>query len=181
MLERLCAKDGQFVCGRATGVDIHGNTLTMENQRDLSQFDDIAEENGVVAVWPQGHDNSWNSGYCCSTAGEMQLNDTGLILEIIDKVVANHSIDESRIYLTGWSNGCSLSQNSPTTTAKSSLRWPVCPTTSLMTRGLSIRPYLSWKSTGWRTKSSSLQRRHSLPNLDAQKHGAIQNLCSGRK
>ena len=31
-------------------LDIHGNTLTMENQRDLSQFDDIAEENGVVAV-----------------------------------------------------------------------------------------------------------------------------------
>ena len=91
-------------------LDIHGNTLTMENQRDLSQFDDIAEENGVVAVWPQGHDNSWNSGYCCSTAGEMQLNDTGLILEIVDRVVANHSIDESRIYLTGWSNGCSLSQ-----------------------------------------------------------------------
>ena len=29
-------------------LDIHGNTLTMENQRDLSQFDDIAEENGVV-------------------------------------------------------------------------------------------------------------------------------------
>ena len=34
-------------------IDLHGNTLTMQNQRDLSQFDDIAEENGVIAVWPQ--------------------------------------------------------------------------------------------------------------------------------
>ena len=31
------------------------------------------------------------------------LNDTGLILEIVDRVVANHSVDE-QIYLTGWSN-----------------------------------------------------------------------------
>ena len=26
-------------------IDLHGNTLTMQMQRDLSQFDDIAEEN----------------------------------------------------------------------------------------------------------------------------------------
>ena len=43
-------------------IDLHGNTLTMENQRALSEFDEIAEENGVIAVWPQGFDNSWNSG-----------------------------------------------------------------------------------------------------------------------
>ena len=28
------------------------------NQRALSEFDEIAEENGVIAVWPQGFDNS---------------------------------------------------------------------------------------------------------------------------
>ena len=47
-------------------IDLHGNTLTMQNQRDLSEFDDLAEDNGFIAVWPQGYDNSWNSGYCCS-------------------------------------------------------------------------------------------------------------------
>ncbi len=41
-------------------IDLHGNTLTMENQRALSEFDEIAEENGVIAVWPQGFDNSYN-------------------------------------------------------------------------------------------------------------------------
>ena len=44
-------------------IDLHGNTLTMQNQRDLSEFDDLAEENGFIGVWPQGYDNSWNSGY----------------------------------------------------------------------------------------------------------------------
>ena len=88
-------------------IDLHGNTVTMENQRGLSEFDEIAEEKGAIAVWPQGFDNSWNAGYCCSSAGELQLNDTGFILEIVNKVVTNHSVDENRIYLTGWSNAVS--------------------------------------------------------------------------
>ena len=29
-------------------IDLHGNTLTMQMQRDLSQFDDIAEENSCL-------------------------------------------------------------------------------------------------------------------------------------
>ena len=91
-------------------IDLHGNTVTMENQRTLSEFDEIAEENGVIAVWPQGFDNSWNAGYCCSSAGELGLNDTGLIMELVDRVASNHSVDEDRIYLTGWSNGCALSK-----------------------------------------------------------------------
>ena len=91
-------------------IDLHGNTLTMEDQRALSEFDEIAEDNGAIAVWPQGFENSWNAGYCCSAAGELGLNDTGLIMEIVGRVVTNHSVDESRVYLTGWSNGCALSQ-----------------------------------------------------------------------
>ena len=32
-------------------IDLHGNTVTMENQRKLSEFDDIAEENGVCLLY----------------------------------------------------------------------------------------------------------------------------------
>ena len=91
-------------------IDLHGNTVTMQNQRILSEFDEIAENNGVMAVWPQGHNNSWNAGYCCSTAGQMGLNDTGFILDMIEIIALNHSVDVNRIYLTGWSNGCIMSQ-----------------------------------------------------------------------
>ena len=31
-------------------IDLHGNTLTMQDQRNLSDFDDIASENGAIAV-----------------------------------------------------------------------------------------------------------------------------------
>tara|TARA_B100000945_G_scaffold146448_1_gene117264 strand:- start:11706 stop:12671 length:966 start_codon:yes stop_codon:yes gene_type:complete len=169
-------------------IDLHGNTLTMENQRALSEFDEIAEENGVIAVWPQGFDNSWNSGYCCSSAGELQLNDTGLIVEIVNKVVMNHSVDENRIYLTGWSNGCSLSQklaneHSDIFAAIACMSYyllddPVpyyTPIPIMEIHGLLDQIILY-----------SNDAIH-LPNLEAQEHGAIQNLlqwadmngCSG--
>ena len=157
-------------------IDLHGNTLTMQNQRDLSQFDDIAEENGVIAVWPQGYDNSWNSGYCCSTAGEMQLNDTGLILEIIGRVVANHSIDESRVYLTGWSNGCSLSQklandHSDVFAAIACMSYYLLEDPS---PDYSPIPIMEIHGLEDQIILYSNDAIH-LPNMDAQKHGAIQN------
>ncbi|MEC8519432.1 MAG: prolyl oligopeptidase family serine peptidase, partial [Candidatus Thermoplasmatota archaeon] len=108
---------------------------------------------------------------------EMQLNDTGLILEIVDRVVANHSIDESRIYLTGWSNGCSLSQklandHSEVFAAVACMSYYLLddprpdysPIPIMEIHGLEDQIILY-----------SNDAIH-LPNLDAQKHGAIQNL-----
>ena len=158
-------------------IDLHGNTLTMQNQRDLSEFDEIAEENGVIGVWPQGFDNSWNSGYCCSSAGELQLNDTGLILEIVGRVVANHSVDENRIYLTGWSNGCSLSQklandHSDTFAALASMSYYLLDDPR---PDYSAIPIMEIHGLEDQIILYSNDAIH-LPNMDAQKHGAIQNL-----
>ena len=158
-------------------LDLHGNTLTMQDQRALSEFDEIAEENGVITVWPQGYDNSWNSGYCCSTAGQLELNDTGLIMDIVDKVVANHSIEESRIYLTGWSNGCSMSQKLAN---EHSDRFAAiaCMSYYLLddpTADYSPIPIMEIHGLLDQIILYSNDAIH-LPNLEAQEHGAIQNL-----
>jgi len=158
-------------------IDLHGNTLTMGEQRNLSDFDEIVEENGAIAVWPQGYENSWNAGYCCSAAGELGLNDTGLILEIVKRVVSNHSVDENRIYLTGWSNGCALSQklaneHSDIFAAIACMSYyllddPVpeyVPIPIMEIHGLVDQIILY-----------SNDAIH-LPNVEAQEHGAIQNL-----
>ena len=158
-------------------IDLHGNTLTMENQRALSEFDDIAEENGVIAVWPQGFENSWNAGYCCSAAGELGLNDTGLILEIVDRMVLNHTIDEDRIYLTGWSNGCALSQKLAN---EHSDRFAAiaCMSYYLLDDPVpeySPIPIMEIHGLVDQIILYSNDAIH-LPNIEAQEHGAIQNL-----
>ena len=158
-------------------IDIHGNTLTMQDQRSLSDFDDIASQNGAIAIWPQGFDNSWNSGYCCSTAGELGLNDTGLIMEIVHKTIANHSIDENRIYLTGWSNGCSLSQklaneHSDTFTAIACMSYYLLEDPE---PNYSPIPIMEIHGLLDQIILYSNDAIH-LPNIEAQEHGAIQNL-----
>ena len=158
-------------------IDLHGNTLTMEDQRALSEFDEIAEDNGAIAVWPQGFENSWNAGYCCSAAGELGLNDTGLIMEIVGKVVTNHSVDESRVYLTGWSNGCALSQK------LANEHSDVFAAVACMSYYLLDDPEPDYYSIPVMEIHGLVDQiilysndAIHLPNVEAQEHGAIQNL-----
>jgi len=165
------------ISGAPLIIDLHGNTLSMQDQRNLSDFDDIAFENGAIAVWPQGFDNSWNSGYCCSTAGELGLNDTGLIMNILDKIILNHSVDESRVYLTGWSNGCSLSQklaneHSDRFTAIACMSYYLLDDPA---PSYSPIPIMEIHGLLDQIILYSNDAIH-LPNIEAQEHGAIQNL-----
>ena len=111
------------------------------------------------------------------TAGEMGLNDTGLILEIVDRVVANHSVDESRVYLTGWSNGCSLSQklandHSDVFAAVACMSYYLLEDPN---PDYSPIPIMEIHGLEDQIILYSNDAIH-LPNMDAQKHGAIQNL-----
>lgn len=91
-------------------VDIHGFTDNVDRQRAISGFDDLADEFGFLVMYPMGHEASWNSGWCCGVAKDMELNDVGLIEQMVAFVQENWSTDPNRIYVTGWSNGCSMTQ-----------------------------------------------------------------------
>ena len=95
-------------------VDIHGGEDDMYQQRWTSDFANISMEQGFIVAYPQGHNNLWNMGWdpiTCS-AGIMctEEDDVGFILQMVDTITQNHSIDNSRIYSTGWSNGCGMTQ-----------------------------------------------------------------------
>jgi len=95
-------------------VDIHGGQDDMYQQRWTSDFANISMEQGFIVAYPQGHNNLWNMGWdpiTCS-AGIMctEEDDVGFILQMVDTITQNHSIDNSRIYSTGWSNGCGMTQ-----------------------------------------------------------------------
>ena len=95
-------------------VDIHGGEDDMYQQRWTSDFANISMEQGFIVAYPQGHNNLWNMGWdpiTCS-AGILctEEDDVGFILQMVDIITQNHSIDNSRIYSTGWSNGCGMTQ-----------------------------------------------------------------------
>ena len=89
-------------------VNLHGYTGDKNIFYNYSHFDVIAEENSVIVVYPQGYEDSWNAGWCCGQAKDEEVDDVGFILQLIDYISANFSIDESRIYASGHSNGCAM-------------------------------------------------------------------------
>ena len=92
-------------------IDLHGWTHNPSRQRDISGFDSLADSEGFIIVWPYGLCNSWNSGEaCCPPASEEQIDDVGFVRKLVDQVAGQYSIDLNRIYLTGLSNGCSMTQ-----------------------------------------------------------------------
>ena len=89
-------------------VNLHGFGGNKNALYDYSHFDVIAEENDVIVVYPQGYENSWNAGWCCGDAKDVGLDDVGFITELIEHVSSNFSVDSSRIYSSGHSNGCAM-------------------------------------------------------------------------
>jgi len=91
-------------------LDLHGLGRNMETQYQLTDMDRIAKENNAIIIYPQGYGESWNFGACCDPAKEEEIDDIGFIRSLITHSLETFPVDSNRIYLTGWSNGCALSQ-----------------------------------------------------------------------
>jgi len=86
-------------------VDMHGNSIPAEGQLQVSDFSRLTDPDHAILVHPEGIDLGWNFGRCCN-----EENDVGFILTMIDTIIEERLADRNRVYLTGWSNGCYMSQ-----------------------------------------------------------------------
>jgi polyhydroxybutyrate depolymerase len=82
-------------------IDIHGFSSGISFQKAISGFLALSDVEGFVAVWPQGLNNAWNGGVCCSTLAD----DVGFLRALVAQIEADANIDHDRIYATGLSNG----------------------------------------------------------------------------
>jgi len=101
-------------------LDLHGWSLSAFEQRDVSGFEQIADEYNVILLNPEGlaldgdpttggSEESWNAGWCCADAVANDIDDLGFLNRLIDIAIEIHPVDPNRIYVTGWSNGCAMS------------------------------------------------------------------------
>jgi poly(3-hydroxybutyrate) depolymerase len=77
--------------------------------REKSGFDRIALANDFVAVYAQGTNiggdrHAWNTGYLLRRQVR-EADDIAYFDALIDRLVADHGVDPSRVYMTGGSNG----------------------------------------------------------------------------
>jgi len=85
-------------------ISMHGGALWPAAQREISQWDRVADEHGFIVVYPSavsGHGpRAWRAG-----GGPGLMRDVRFISELIDTLRASYNIDPARIYADGLSNG----------------------------------------------------------------------------
>lgn len=94
-------------------IAMHGGTGWGEQFRRQSGFDELAEANGLLVVFPDGVGlgadadklRTWNGGYCCGTAAKQNVDDVAFLAAMIDAIVGEYDVDTDRIFAAGHSNG----------------------------------------------------------------------------
>jgi polyhydroxybutyrate depolymerase len=93
---------------------LHGGGGNMDYQATDEYYGLISksEREGFVVVFPNGYSRlrsgkfaTWNAGNCCGGARDANADDVGFIREVVADVTRRVSVDRSRIYATGMSNG----------------------------------------------------------------------------
>ena len=89
-------------------ISMHGAALWGAAQRDISQWDRVADREGLIVVYPSGSDRSvprvWHVDHGSGLAVDVRF-----ISELIDTLSAHYNIDPNRIYANGLSNGGGMS------------------------------------------------------------------------
>jgi polyhydroxybutyrate depolymerase len=88
-------------------IGLHGGFGTGQQFENNSEFDAAAETGRFIAVYPDGTGvaRTWNGGACCGYAARENIDDVGFISALIDEVASQFTIDTTRVYAVGHSNG----------------------------------------------------------------------------
>lgn len=88
-------------------IDLHGFGHTSSSQMNISSFASLAVEEQFIVAYPQGYDSFWGLGF---DGIDNDVDDVGFLLALIETVSENQPVDDTRVYMTGWSNGCKMTQ-----------------------------------------------------------------------
>lgn len=75
---------------------LHHHLLNASDAARITQFDDCAYRNGIIAVFPNSYGAGWDW---------QETSDIAFFSALFDSLEANNSVDPLRIYATGISNG----------------------------------------------------------------------------
>src|SRR5665213_2415747 len=89
-------------------IVLHGGTGKPEGVEKLTfyRFDELADRDGVIVVYPAGVGGSWNDGRTVNNrAAKENIDDVGFISVLIQQFVRYSDVDPRKVYVTGISNG----------------------------------------------------------------------------
>jgi polyhydroxybutyrate depolymerase len=101
-----------FKAGAPLLFVLHPSGGEAEEMRDDTnyEFDELADKNGFLVVYPDGLYNTWNDCRSGSPfpSKRLKIDDVGFIKALLDREVMAHGVDAKRVFAAGWSNGAQL-------------------------------------------------------------------------
>lgn len=85
-------------------VALHGSGMQGKEMADKTALNQLADHAGFVVVYPDGLKQKWN------VSGKSSEDNVAFVHALINQVQQSRSIDRSRIYVVGLSNGGILAQ-----------------------------------------------------------------------
>jgi polyhydroxybutyrate depolymerase len=96
-------------------IMLHGAGGDAAAAETATGFTQLAVAGNYVVAYPNGTaansipgELAWNAGTCCGLARTHGIDDVSFVLAMITELEAAYSIDASRIYLVGYSNGAMM-------------------------------------------------------------------------
>lgn len=86
-------------------LNLHGGGGTGAGQRGLTDFDTVADANGLLVAYPDGFDKSWADGRGASPADRRRLDDVGFLVALVTKLRDDFNVPAGHVFATGMSNG----------------------------------------------------------------------------
>ena len=80
---------------------------TSSGEKGISGYATLGDTEGYATVFPQGIDNAWNIGPCCTTS--RTVDDLAFTRALVKDVQAKVCVDPKRIYAVGYSMGGGMS------------------------------------------------------------------------
>lgn len=92
-------------------IALHGGGGSSKKMANLTGFNAISDTYGFIVVYPNGIENRWNDGRMLKeyTTQKDTIDDVNFISKLIDQICEQYTIDKTRIYVTGISNGAMMS------------------------------------------------------------------------
>jgi polyhydroxybutyrate depolymerase len=91
-------------------IALHLGLADGETIEKISGFSEIADREGFIVVYPDGHMKRW-AGPGLTTPEELvDVDDVGFINEVMDRVARDWKIDTARVYVAGMCRGGFLAQ-----------------------------------------------------------------------
>ena len=90
---------------------LHGPNVTpanMKSMEEMAGFDALVVDPGLIMVYPEGYQNTWNAGTCCQPATTEAIADVAFIGALIDHLEADYPVDPSQVFIGGDGIGGSM-------------------------------------------------------------------------